>query len=301
MRISTSVLNMRRRLLQILVRLPRNLLNGYYFLPKQKNLLQEIDWNVLIILDAARADRACRHLHGAFPVRSLAHLTLGWIEKFLDFARRQEILYVTGNPVVNRELSSVAHNFSIISPWQDRWKRFGPLNIPTVPPSEVRNATFEYVAESGQPSRMVVHFLQPHSPYVGDYSLPFTEWPNMKAHGLSDSVRRMPSVRSALAQGKLSLEQVERAYESNLSLVVPYAKEVAECLKGTVVITADHGELLGEDGYYGHRQYHPFLRVVPWQVRDNGAFEPKPIQWDDTTARKDNSVIEQRLRGLGYL
>jgi len=53
---------------------------------------------------------------------------------------------------------------------------------------------------------------------------------------------------------------VRNAYRENLELVLNYVKQlVAEIPSGKIIITADHGEWLGEDGRYGHA-----LMEVPW-------------------------------------
>jgi len=42
-------------------------------------------------------------------------------------------------------------------------------------------------------------------------------------------------------------------------------------MKGKTIITSDHGEFLGEHGYYGHearKSEDPVLRVVPWLEMD---------------------------------
>lgn len=55
-----------------------------------------------------------------------------------------------------------------------------------------------------------------------------------------------------IALRKLGEEEVHLAYEETLLYVLKYVSELVDNLRGKIVITADHGELLGEGGEYGH-------------------------------------------------
>ena len=77
-----------------------------------------------------------------------------------------------------------------------------------------------------------------------------------------------PLEYNELIARKLGVEKLRRAYEENLKLVLSYVNELVSYLRreGLVVITADHGELLGERGLFGHpeRVRVPELVEVPW-------------------------------------
>jgi hypothetical protein len=55
-------------------------------------------------------------------------------------------------------------------------------------------------------------------------------------------------------------------YAENLNCVLTHIVDLIHHLKGKVVITSDHGELLGEYGVYGHTPNSnlKILRQVPW-------------------------------------
>ena len=59
-----------------------------------------------------------------------------------------------------------------------------------------------------------------------------------------------------------------RSYEENLKIVMTYTKQLIVHLPpGRVVITADHGELLGEGNFFGHSKHIPRCSIildVPW-------------------------------------
>ena len=62
-----------------------------------------------------------------------------------------------------------------------------------------------------------------------------------------------------------------QAYKGNLRAVLNSIKKYIEHYPKPVVITADHGEMLGEKGLYLHKENFPKwaedkIRVVPWLV-----------------------------------
>jgi hypothetical protein len=61
---------------------------------------------------------------------------------------------------------------------------------------------------------------------------------------------------------------LKKLYKENLEIVLSYVSELIQSLDGIIIVTSDHGELLGEDGYYGHGPSiphdNPYLRNVPW-------------------------------------
>jgi hypothetical protein len=82
--------------------------------------------------------------------------------------------------------------------------------------------------------------------------------------------------------------------------VLDSVKTLLRSVDGSVVITADHGNLLGEFGLYGHPDYvpAPALKRVPWCrtiAEDDGTYEP--VEWSNESVKDDR---EELLRDLGY-
>lgn len=78
----------------------------------------------------------------------------------------------------------------------------------------------------------------------------------------SKSISRVELVGRIHGNSKLRL-----AYAENLNLVMKEVKKTVQRLPDKkIVITADHGELLGENGLYEHPRWinHPILTEVPW-------------------------------------
>ncbi|MGD2174663.1 MAG: hypothetical protein PVJ27_04605 [Candidatus Brocadiaceae bacterium] len=277
---------------------------------RQGDLLLKVPWNVLIILDACRADHFNQLVPRARTVESLHSITWAWFAGFVAVVRElsEPILYVTANPVVDREMSKhPAAPVHLVSVWQDRWGRHGPLNLPTVHPGDVVAAVTEYVERFGQPRRMVVHFVQPHVPFIGRHSVPYSGWGRDLTDPLSREVRKMPHVKKALAEGLVTFEEIRLCYRDNLELVVEHRERLVEKLGGRIVTTADHGELLGERGLYGHTAgpVHPELRDVPWLEERRGAFSPAELPAEVRDGRLSAGTAEgeqmrAKLEALGY-
>ena len=68
--------------------------------------------------------------------------------------------------------------------------------------------------------------------------------------------------------GRLGLREY---YEDNLVLVLEAVKKLVGHLEGTIVITADHGTMLGEKNLYNHwpNSKERILREVPWLIIEN--------------------------------
>ena len=110
---------------------------------------------------------------------------------------------------------------------------------------------------------------------------------------------------------------LREAYRRNLVFVLTHVRPLVDCLTGRIVITADHGELLGEDGCYSHwsGSDHPLLREVPRLVIERGPADsaaPSRVErgeeaseavCEPSEARSHGEAekIQERLKALGYL
>ena len=182
-----------------------------------------------------------------------------------------------------------------IDVWQDHWHD----EHRTVMPEVVTEAAID-AAERYPDKRLIVHYLQPHAPYVGP-----------------TGIERLPTEYlnfwEAFRDGKfdVSLETAKQAYRENLELVLPHVSELLSEFEGRTVVTADHGELLGERDSpipirrFGHPSHTdlPALVEVPWFVSESGArrdIVAAPPEAGEEDADLDSEVVKNRLRDLGY-
>ena len=91
--------------------------------------------------------------------------------------------------------------------------------------------------------RFIIHYLQPHQPYIGAIKL-IDSTPGgrvgAKVFGVKWDDRK--DAFQMLKEGKLSKEFLWKAYISNLQYVLSYVEKLLPYLKGKVVISSDHGE-----------------------------------------------------------
>jgi len=88
--------------------------------------------------------------------------------------------------------------------------------------------------------RQIVWFMQPHGTWIGEPRIITSR--SMPIEGNDEAVV------SLLRRGELDLDTFREAYKGNLRLVLQYVAELVSKIDENkkIVITSDHGELLGE-------------------------------------------------------
>ena len=154
-----------------------------------------------------------------------------------------------------------------------------------------RRRIFDYAKERIAPFAMVVSFIHPHDPYVAR-----PEWWNLYDHAAIDlpesppgmdphSKRVMSGIEAdAVAVSDDQVRNARHAYYANTSYFdskvgeVVKALEEAQCLDNTIVIvTSDHGDMLGERGlwykmnFFEHSARVPMIMAGPGVVQGNSA------------------------------
>jgi len=264
------------------------------------------DWDTLIILDACRFDvfnDVFSDTTGELKkVESKASATGQFLRA--NFADRElhDTVYVTANPQLYRVQDGTdgAKPINVqfhdqIEVWKDNWHE----EHGTVMPKEVTEAALD-AAEKYPHKRHIIHFLQPHAPYVG-------------TTGIEELPTEYTSFWGAFRKGKInvSLETAKEAYRENVELALPHVSRLLSEIEGKTVVTADHGELLGERDSpipirrFGHPAHtsHPKLIDVPWLVHERGS---RPHIVSERPDREcgdrsvDSDLVSDRLQALGY-
>jgi len=260
------------------------------------------EWDVLVVLDACRTD-LLRSVAPEFDftgdvdeIRSVGSSSSEWLENtFLGHPETPRTAMVTGNTWTDRYLD--ADDFAALD---EVWKYAWDDALGTVPPAAVTDRAVAHARER-DPDRLVVHYMQPHHPFVpapldGDEGLARTG---------SHSNTGNPWV--SLRRGEVAVEDVWDAYEANLRYVLPEVESLLANVDGRVAVTADHGNLFGEWGLYGHPMETPVpaLLSVPWAEatgRDRGAREPaiEPPEPLPVSRVYGANADRDRLAALGY-
>lgn len=288
--------------------------------------IYESDWDALVVLDACRVD-AIREVADEYDFINSAEIETKWsvgstskewiLKTFIDKYSEEieETTYISGNSF-SRWFSKRPVDYT----------SFAETNETRVADIDVLNSLFseslaeeedfnhvkdlsplgdkneygatpkaeditEHAIRAGRKHdhrRLIVHYMQPHSPYIGNISSgePISEYEMRPTKALRNGGDR---------------DKVYESYLDNLRYVLDNVEDLLNNLDAEkVVITADHGELFGEVGQYGHAAGipHPALKKVPWietSATDSGEYDPDPPEIPESELS-----VDDRLRALGY-
>ena len=249
-------------------------------------------WDLLVVLDACRYDTFAEHCELAGTLRRRRSRG-SHTSEFLwgNFAERRlhDTVYVTANvqPYVYREALDLHHVEHV-------WLNGYDEETGTVPPGAVTDAALA-AAERFPDKRLVVHYLQPH--------YPFLDGPDFE-HGTME-------FWDAVARGELDADpdQLRAWHERNLERAMPAVEQLLASFGGRAVVTADHGTALGERARpvpvreWGHPWgiYTEPLIAVPWLVREGN--RRRRVESDPPTEDEnyDEETLRERLDALGYV
>lgn len=262
-------------------------------------------WDNLLILDACRHDlfERVHDLPGTLESRvSRGSNTVEFMKGNFRGRELHDTVYVTANPQLYRNRDVIDVEFhDVINVWtEEGWDEEDNTVLPETVKKYANQAANKYPNK-----RLLVHFIQPHYPFVGAD----TEFD--KNH-LSESGTDNKSMWNLLMEGELQLDsgRVWELYEDNLRCVLSSIHELIENLEGTSVVTSDHGNMVGERASpfpireWGHPRglYLEELITVPWLIYENGnrrIISEQPNGVEQTGPTSD--IVEDRLGDLGYV
>lgn len=223
-------------------------------LEQQQTLLKQMDWDTLIVLDACRFDYFEQNYSNYFSgclkkVCSPASWTYTWMDTMLyDMS---DVTAYSCHPAIN-SMNIKRANFNcgrakfkrIVDVWDAGYDK----ELKAMIPSALNKAVLQDIKDEKFTGKNLLWYSQPHYPFISQ--------PLMYG---SDTWLRIEA-------GEIESKVVQEAYQNNLRLVLHHVSELIPHLKGKTIITADHGELLGENGRFGHPRHLVLreLREVPW-------------------------------------
>lgn len=265
----------------------------------------EEDWDNLLILDGCRADTfedIC-WFEGIYEERtSCASDSQNFLKRNFEGRELHDIVYLSANPYAAELADNTFHAFF------DLYRTAWDEELQTITPGSVIDATVK--AQDDFPNkRLIAHFMQPHYPFIGEFGREIDNSSIGRHPGVGDGEM---NIWSKLMYGKdgITKQQVKRAYHENLEVVLQSIEPLLKQLDGKTVVTADHGNLLGDAGYpiptpaFGHPPefFVAPLINVPWFIIDG---ERRKITSDEplesTDSELSDEVQKERLRSLGYL
>ena len=267
----------------------------------------EKDWDMVIILDACRVD-AMREVANEYSFidsvgeyYSVGSTSNEWIAK--TFTRKfmkdiNETNYVTSNlfgkkVLEDREFPPIRHPYvplsfanwntvdiSDLNHFEPVWQYAEHAGSGGFPARPVTDRSIQLCRGELASSRTIVHYMQPHSPYIA------VDEPIKKKYNNND----------------IDKEEVWNAYLDNLRYVLEEVEILINNVDAEkVVITADHGEAFDEWGFRGHTLGNPIPEVkkVPWvetTAHDTKSHNPQT----ENKKKLTDDEIESRLSYLGY-
>jgi len=264
--------------------------------------LMAADWDILVVIDACRADLfektvSTDRFDDYWRVTSQGSATAEWGRR--NFPEEYgDTVYITGNPVPSRHIKGEFHDYIEV------WREGFDDNIGTIAADTVTKRALD-AADQYPDKRLIVHYMQPHYPFVRDTRFKFEYWNNTDGVSMEGDDRAR-DVWDAIGLGIVDADEVWEAYRDNLEYVMEEVDELVEAVRGKAVIHSDHGNLLGERSYpvpvrtYGHPSGLRLssLITVPWAIIDD---ERRSVVDDGVNATPETTDdMEEQLRALGY-
>jgi len=282
---------------------------SYYSLKKRLGQLpegidvMEEDWDNLIILDACRYDAfvtawANREtLDGELKqVRSKAPFTNEFLRENVHQRDLTDTVYVTSSPHLHKTNDGVYQpieaNFAAVDHVWKHEDRFDPGLLV----DRTKKAL-----EKHPNKRIIAHMIPPHQPYFGESadeleeiltSYEIENWKGMVANEIP-----------------VDDELIWRAYAENIAVAMRHTEDLVDALDGKTVVTADHGQLLGDREFplpikgYGHPSlFVDELLNVPWLECSYNKRRTITDQGESATEEGEaEAKAKEALRELGYL
>lgn len=249
-------------------------IRGLQNLPSQVELLRELFREkrfTLIILDACRYD-VFRKIYGKYlsgiliKTRSVGSNTFEWMPEIFSLPEFKQIKVFSAHPAINSlglensgfKATEFLPRNNIVDVWRSGWSE----EYNTVLPEEVA----KHVTRSGLSDKNLIWYMQPHFPWIREKQLSREIIKKFKA-----PLTRGYLIKEKLKAGEISREDTVKNYVFNLEIVLSQVSNLLERVRdvaGKVVVTSDHGELLGEYSLYDHYYdlHLPELITVPWLI-----------------------------------
>lgn len=259
------------------------------------------DWDNLIILDGCRYDlfQNTNHIDGRLSKKiSKGSSTPEFLNENFSNSSIFDTVYVCAIPMIE-EQGVHTNFFDTIRVWREDWD--SELN--TVRPESTKEHAIQ-THEKYPNKRLIIHFLQPHYPFIGPTGQNISH-STVSGPGVPEDTEDNEYVWAKLQSGKISKQRVWKAYKENLNRVLPYVEQLDQILPGKTVVTSDHGNGFGEWGIYGHPTYQSLytheLVAVPWLIieSDDRRKITTGNAYQGETAGSDR--LEKRLEHLGYV
>lgn len=219
------------------------------------------DWDNLIILDACRHDIFEEVIEGSEYRITKGSSSVDFFRENFSHADYQDTVYISANPHIHesefldltgKQASEVFH--SVYHTYETDWDEESSTILPKSVERDAINADKLFSDKN-----KIIHFMQPHYPFLES---------DFDSSGIRTVKGNLDeeNIWELCEKDLVEVDEVIDAYKTNLEIVWDSVERLSNELSGKTVVTADHGNLLGEGGIYGHPpgRREVGLRKVPW-------------------------------------
>jgi len=231
----------------------------------QKDLISGMDWDVMIVLDACRFDTFEKlvsagqlDILGQYSqVDSQALHTAMWYNN--NWKMENDVNLISGHGILWLE------EFSIHKRFKRPYGFFDKNRKDWIYPEKNFKKLLEY-QDLYPNEKFLVHIIPPHLPFLGRNGKKFMQQLDVINPHTTEGEGNMTAYEKVTSYGNKNGWDIPKVmYMENLAYAFEWIEKFIDLIQGKVVITADHGELLGEGGVYGHNEgFEEILRSVPW-------------------------------------
>jgi hypothetical protein len=271
------------------------------------------DEYAIIVLDALRYDYASEILPQYFSgslecTWSAGHDTFEYGARCWGDHVYDDLTYLSGavplNSKADEDIFDIEHFNQLYNGWVpsetlpglvDAWRDCWDDALGAVPPEDLTAYARDYTSSD----QLVVHYGQPHAPYIGRRRLLGHTHTRDAKPNQGQPVDE--PLWEAVKQRETRPRTLRAAYRANVhracQSIAPLVEDLAETRP--VVILADHGELLADYGpqYVSHpRTPYPEIRRVPWLRVDDVHHQPTA----GSRGSGEDRGVAAKLEALGY-
>jgi hypothetical protein len=211
--------------------------------------LLEKEFDNLIIIDACRHD-LFEEVEGKtdYRITKESH-SRGFIRENFSDGDYTDFVVITANPffhedkfeqLTDRKIHDVFHE--VFRTFETEWDEEACTVRPESIVKNLRTAQKLFPDK-----RKIVWFIQPHYPFLNSR---LKTKDDLKSY--SKPGERENNVWIEAEKGKYNQKDLWEPYRKNLEFVLTYVEKCQDILPGDTLLTSDHGNLVGENGLYGH-------------------------------------------------
>lgn len=217
---------------------------------KQQELIYKYGWDVLIILDACRYDsfKKVNFIEGdLIAVDSESTRTTRWYQHNWNEYNDDVIL-----------ISS--HSYPRSHGFYKNFYKFYDFYLERDDYREPKIALEKLIEiQNDYDKHFLVHLLPPHLPYLGKKGSKFMRQLKIPIVGRPHVYRHVTKWGR-----KHGWKKLIGYYKENILYALTEINKYLPQIKGKVIISSDHGELIGERNIYNHYNKHEKIFEIPW-------------------------------------